>query len=562
MRPRTRRNHKRQVRKDKSRDILKARLMYVVMALVLFLGFAEYSLLRVALTPVAEPEQRVTDLPYDEPVRGNIYDKNNVLVATTLSVKSLYADPKHVIDADEAVTKLSEVLPELDAQKIRKRLSKSHLRFVWLKRHLTPEQVYQVNALGLPGLFFRDEEKRIYPHKFLASHVLGGVNSAGNGISGVELSFNDNLSKGKDVHLNIDIRIQEALRKSLMNGLKETQAKSVSAVAMDPRTGEVVAMASLPDFDANHYGQASSVQWTNRTVNSVYELGSTFKIFTMAQGLDAKKISVDTPLDCTRPLKVGKFRIRDHYAKNKYLTASEVLIHSSNIGTARIADMHERGEQKEFFSALGLLDPVAIGLKESAGTLYPEDRRWGRIATMSMSYGHGIAVTPLHMAAAASAIVYDGKYRKPQLIQLEKQEAPKKVVSLETAKKMRYMMQRVVSEGTGRRAKIIGYDIGGKTGTAEKSIAGGYSKDKNIASFVGVLPANAPQLVAVVVVDEGKEGRNSGGSAAAPIFKDFVKAAAPILGIAPSAFLSENNAKDLFIQRRNKNGITAAAFRP
>ncbi len=422
--------------------------------------------------------------------------------------------------------------------------------------------MYQVNALGLPGLYFRDEEIRIYPHKFLASHVLGGVNSAGNGISGVELSFDEDLSKGKNVHLNIDIRIQEALRKSLMKGLTETQAKSVSAVSMDPRTGEVVAMASLPDFDANHYGQATAVQWKNRVLSSVYELGSTFKILTMAQALESQKINVDTPIDCTRALKVGKFRIRDHYPKNTYLSASEVLIYSSNIGTARIADMFESGAQKEFFSKLGLLDPVDIGLKETVGTLYPEDRRWGRIATMSMSYGHGIAVSPLHMATAASTIVYDGKYRSPQLIKGEKQEAPKEVISLETAKKMRYMMQRVVSEGTGRRAKLIGYDIGGKTGTAEKSIAGGYSKDKNIASFVGVLPANAPQLVTVVVVDEGKDNHNTGASAAAPIFKDFVKAAAPILGIAPSAFLSENNADNLLKQRKYNNGITAASFRP
>lgn len=566
MHPRTRRYQKRHhQKKDKARDQLKSRLMYVVTALVLFLGFAQYSMVKVALTPVAEPEQRVTDMPYEKPTRGNIYDRNKVLLATTLTIQSLYADPKHIIDVDEVVTKLSHLLPELDAEKIRDRLTKKHMRFVWLKRHLTPEQVYQINALGLPGLYFREEEKRFYPHKFSASHVLGAVNRNGNGIAGVEGSYNNELVRGRDVVLNIDIRVQEALRRALMKGLETTKAKSVSAAVMDPRTGEVLAMSSLPDFDANHYGQASPIQWKNRVMSSVYEMGSTFKIFTMAQGLEEKVVTTETPLDCTRPLKVGRFRIRDLYPRNTYLSVAETFVYSSNIGTARVADMMERGKQKHFFESLGLLDKLDIGLIEQSQTLYPEDGRWGRVATMSMSYGHGIAVSPMHLLSASAVVLYDGKYRQPMIAQVEKQEEPKQVISLETAKQMRKLVRRVVKEGTGRKANIIGYDIGGKTGTAEKSVEGGYSDNKNIASFVGVVPAQSPQLVGVVVVDEGIKGHDTGGRAAAPIFKDFVKSAAPILGIAPTAFLGENALDDIYAvteKRRQADVYMPATFRP
>lgn len=505
---------------------------YIVsFVLVAVFGWLSFNMAMIGVMPVNEPTRKPVDVSANPPMRGNIYDVNGQLLATTIEVRSLYADPKAVMDINEAVAKLSSVLPHLSEQKLHKELSRKG-RFVWLARKLTPKQVADVNMLGLPGVNFRKEAVRFYPQKNIMAHVIGGINREGDGISGVEKAYNYELQHGQDITLTLDLRLQSQMRDSLQAKLKESGSKGASAVVMSPKTGAVMAMVSLPDYDPNHYGGAKPASWQNRATYSLYELGSTFKTFTVAEGLEEEKITPLTKLDCRKPLEIDKFKIRDSHAKKKVMTATEVYRYSSNIGAARIADMFDEGAQRQFYRKLNLLEPLNISLNERGSSIYPD--RDGRIYTLTMAFGHGIAVTPLHVAAAVGTLVSDGQYKTPYFVQGEQPEKGEQVVSMNTVKVMRNLMRDVVRNGTGRKAHVVGYDIGGKTGTAEKNVGGKYVRDKNISSFVGVLPLSDPEMLVSIVFDEGKiDGESGGGRVAAPVFAEFVRKAAPVIGMLP-----------------------------
>ena len=482
--------------------------------------------------PVQEPTKKPTMLAFHEPLRGNIYDTHGQLLATTIKVRSLYADPKSVMNVNEIVTKLRNVLPYLNKEKLHKTLNRK-ARFAWIARKLTPTQAKNVNNLGLPGLAFREEKVRMYPQGNVMSHMIGGINGSGSGVSGIEKSYDDRLASGEDITLTLDLRLQAQLRESLQSKLDESGAKGASGIVLDPQTGAVTAMVSLPDYDLNHYGSSSPESWQNRATYSLYELGSTFKIFTLAEGLEEGKITPLSKLDCRKPLEIDKFKIHDFHAKKKMLSAQEVFRYSSNIGAARIADMFKPEEQREFFHKLNLLQPMDIAINEKGRSLYPN--RLGRIYTLTMAYGHGIAVTPMHMAAAAGSLVSDGFYKTPYFVKGEATKEGEQVVSTNTVKAMRNLMRDVVQNGTARNAKVAGYDIGGKTGTAEKNIKGKYVRNKNISSFIGVLPLDSPKMLVSIVLDEGQiNGKSGGGTLAAPVFASFVRKAAPLIGLLPT----------------------------
>lgn len=503
---------------------------------LLAIGFCSMGakLVWVGMVPVSEPTESPMAVVAEMPKRGDIYDRNGALLATTLEVQSLYADPAMMMDVKESIHKLSTVLPSIDQEKLVNRLSSQKRRFAWVERQLTPVQVKAVNDLGIPGFAFRKEEARVYPQQNLASHLLGGVGVDGRGLAGVESSYNEALSRGEDLHLAMDVRLQQQLRDALVEQWKITEAKAVWGVIVEPETGDVLAMASLPDYDPNRYGDAPQEAWMNKVISGTYEMGSTFKTFTIAQGLESGLMTTETEFDCTKPLKVGRFRIRDSHPKYKWMSVEEIFQRSSNIGSARIADTFAEGEQREFFASLGLLDPMDVGLGAMPAPRYPN--RWGRIHTMSMSYGHGIAITPMHLVSAIAAVSYDGVYRTPHVVKNAVRQTPHRVLKPETVTLVQDMMRNVVENGTGRRARVAGYDIGGKTGTSEKAVAGGYSREKNIASFVGIVPADNPKFVSLMMVDEGKKDHNSGGTAAAPAFAAFLERAAPVVGMRPELF--------------------------
>lgn len=511
-------------------DSTRFRALFLAFCVCLAFGGIAAQLTWVGLFPPQEEPRTNTQPLKENPRRGDITDRNGQLLATTLAVQSLFADPREVLDIAEIAKKLPPIIPELKADVIRARLSNPKRQFVWLARHLTPKEVNAIHRLGLPGLGFRDELVRVYPQMNLFAHVLGGVDVDSNGISGIELTSNKTLAKGENIKLTIDMRLQQQLRKTLREITAVSDAKAAWGVVMDPKTGDILAMVSTPDFDPHHLSNYQQESLMNKASLGVYEMGSIFKIFTLAEALEAKSITPDTPIDCRKDLKIGRFTISDYKGKYRVLSAREVLQYSSNIGAAQLADALGADHQREFLTRLKFFDPLQnVGLPE-VGKSTPPDR-WGRVQTMTISYGHGIAVTPLHMLAAASAIMSDGYYRPPTLLYGTKRPLPEKVLTDETVATMKDLLRTVVHEGTATRAQVQGLDVGGKTGTAEKNKGGRYSENKNLASFVGAVPLDNPRLVALIMVDEGRKDYATGGQIAAPAFGSFVRRVAPIMGM-------------------------------
>ena len=502
---------------------------------VIGLRLVDVSLLQAAVETRVAFAPKAASLQFS---RADIVDRNGILLATSLPTASLYADPRQVLDPAVAAKRLAETLPDLDEKKLAARLaSKRH--FVWIKRDLTPHQKWDVIRLGLPGIEFRREETRVYPQGRLMSHVVGYVDVDERGIAGVESRFEGELkSRTKPLALSIDMRMQHALCNELSAAKDEFEALGAAGLVLDARTGEVAAMCSLPDFNPHTPMATKGTSRFNKVALGVYELGSAFKIFTTAMALDAGVASLEDRYDATKPLKVSRFTIRDYHAKRRWLSVSEIFMYSSNIGSARLA-LEVGGEaQKVFLGDIGLLAPSEIELPEVGAPMVP--KIWRRVNTMTIGFGHGIAVSPLQMAAGVAAMVNGGVYRQPTLIKrapgqivLEKQ-----VISERTSKKMRKLMRLVVEEGTGGRADAPGYLVGGKTGTAEKSGSGGYRRKALLSSFVGTFPADDPRYVVFALLDEPKgnkktHGYATGGWVAAPIVGRVVRRIGPIAGIRP-----------------------------
>jgi cell division protein FtsI (penicillin-binding protein 3) len=469
--------------------------------------------------------------------RGDIRDRNGVLLATSLPTASVFADPGEVIDPEAAADRLVEVFPDLDRDRLAAKLAGPG-RFVWVRRNLIPEEKQAVNLLGLPGVGFVDEERRVYPQGNAASHVLGLTDLDGEGIAGVEKAFDRQLDTGESVRLAIDLRIQNAMREELAQAMREFRAIGAAGLVLDTHTGEVLATVSLPDFDPNQPVRETADERFNRVTTGVYEMGSTFKLFTVAMGLDAGVTTLNGGYDASRPLRVARHTISDFHAKNRWLSVPEILVYSSNIGAAQIA-MHVGGDlQRDYLGRLGLLDRAVIELPEVGAPLKPTP--WREINTMTVSFGHGIAVSPLQLTQAVAAVVNGGILRPATILNLDGAPPPAgaRVFSATTSRQMRALMRLVVRYGTGGNAEVAGYQVGGKTGTAEKLVAGRYRGDKRISSFVGAFPMNAPRYVVLAIIDEPKGNKRTynyatGGWVAAPVVGAVIRRMAPMLGIAP-----------------------------
>jgi cell division protein FtsI (penicillin-binding protein 3) len=503
---------------------------------VIGLRLVDISLMQAAVEPRVAFASKAASLQFS---RANIVDRNGVLLATSLPTLSLYADPRQVLDPVVVAKRLAETLPNVDEKKLAARLA-SRRGFVWIKRHLTPRQKLDVIRLGLPGIkLFRREEKRVYPQGHLMSHLVGYVDADQKGIAGVESRFEGELkSRTKPLALSIDMRMQHALCDELATAKEEFEALAASGLVLDARTGEVAAMCSLPNFNPNTPMATKGTSRFNRVTQGVYELGSVFKIFTTAMALDAGVARLEDRYDATKPLKVSRFTISDYHAKRRWLSVSEIFKYSSNIGSARLA-LEIGGEaQKAFLSNIGLLIPSEIELPEVGAPIVPVV--WRRVNTMTIGFGHGIAVSPLQMAAGVAAMVNGGLYRQPTLIKRTpgKTVLEKRVVSERTSKRIRKLMRLAVEEGTGSGADASGYLVGGKTGTAEKSRTGGYRREALLSSFVGTFPVDDPRYVVFALLDEPKGNKNThgyatGGWVAAPIVGRVVRRIGPIAGIKP-----------------------------
>lgn len=489
--------------------------------------------------------------------RADIVDRNGVLLATNLPTASLYADPSLVLDPEEAASKLAALLPELSRAELMDKLTRPG-RFVWIKRHLTPRQQYEINRLGLPGVAFRGGERRVYPHGSLLAHVLGYTGIDNHGLAGLELALDDTLSVSgpngpEPLRLSVDLRIQYALRDELSQAVAEFDAVGGAGLVLDVKTGEVLGLVSLPDFDPNLPGAPDGEARFNRVTLGVYEMGSAFKTFTTAMALDSGTVGLMDGYDASRPLKVSRYLIHDDHPKNRWLSVPEILVYSSNIGAAKMALDIGTERQRAYLDRFGMLRPAQIELPEVGMPLAPSP--WREINTMTIAFGHGIAVSPLQLANAMAATVDGGILRPATLVKRDTRApvAGERVIRPEVSEAMRGLLRLVVERGTGRNADAPGYLVGGKTGTAEKASDGRYNRKALLSIFIGVFPMSDPRYVVLAMLDEphgnaSTFGYATAGWTAAPVVRHVVGRIGPLLGVQPVSETEESEGPDLLVK--------------
>lgn len=474
--------------------------------------------------------------------RAAITDRNGEPLAISLPYADLHANPKIVYDVDEVIVKLRSVLPRLDAARLKQQLTDQTKHFVYLARRISTREQLQINALGIPGIDFEFAENRRYPLGTVAAQVLGGVGIEGNGQAGAEKFFDERLTTDRTpLRLSIDVRVQAVVRDELSKSMAAFNAIGGTGIVMDVRTGEVLAMVSLPDYDANHYRRATNEQRFNRAISGRYEPGSTFKLQTAAMALDSGAATLWSSWDASSPIRAGRFTINDFEGKKRVLSFPEFLAYSSNIAAAKVALAVGAERQRAWHVRMGMMAPVPIELPETFRTLSPQVQNWKDIATMTIGFGHGISVTPLHVVRATAAIAHNGLLMRPTILAREADAPPpagERVMSQQTSDTMRRLMRLIVSDGFGKSAEVPGYFIGGKTGTAEKSGRGGYKKKLNVQAFTSVFPMNAPRYAVYFMLDEAKANASTFGYAtagwvAAPGAGRVVARIGPMLGLLP-----------------------------
>ena len=483
--------------------------------------------------------------------RPDIVDRNGEILATDIKTGSLFAEPRRIVDADEAIERLATVLPEIDYEQTYHKL-RSGAGFVWLRRQLSPRQQSDIMALGIPGIGFRTEKRRFYPGGATAAHILGLTDIDNRGISGIEKYIDmQGLSDLRDAglaspetlapfQLSIDLRVQHIVHDEITRAMERYHAIAAGAVVLDAKTGEVVAMASVPDYDPNNPVNAHDKDRLNRMSAGTYEMGSTIKSFTTAMALDSGKVSMNSTFDARRPITIGRQTIRDFHGKGRVLTLPEVFIYSSNIGSAREADVVGIEGHREFLKRLGLLDRMKTELPEVAHPTEP--KVWKKVHSITIAFGHGMSTTPLQTAVGAVALVNGGKLLPPTFLprtQAEADAVGTQVVSPQTSADMRYLynLNATAPGGSGKRATVPGYRVGGKTGTAEKVVNGRYANNVRFNAFLAAFPMDDPQYVVLSIVDEPKPEKPGMGATAglnaAPIVSNIIRRAAPMLGVKP-----------------------------
>lgn len=524
----------------------RARVLLLVVALTGMYGLAAARLVQYG---GREPEMTSTILPPDRLLasRPDILDRNGELLATDVRTVSLFAEPNRIVDVDEAVEKLATIFPDLDRKAVYAKLSARGARFAWLRRQITPRQQSDILALGIPGVGFRPEKKRFYPGGSTAAHILGYVDIDNRGVAGMERyideqGFADLTSAGmtadrplEPMRLSIDLRVQNIVREVVAKSVVDYQAKGAGAVVLDVRTGEVLGMASAPDFDPNTPQDGAKEGWLNRMSNGTFEMGSTFKTFSLAMALDTGRVRMTDTFDATQPIRIGGFTINDFRGQRRILSLPEVFQYSSNIGTAKIIDAVGMEAQQEYLTRLGLLTRLNTELPEVKSPSQP--KVWKKINSITISFGHGVSTTPLQTAVAGAALVNGGLLIDPTFLPRSKSEADaiaRTVVSPRTSEDVVYLFKLNGLKGSGRRADVPGFNVGGKTGTADKVVNGRYATDVNFNAFLGAFPIQDPQYVVLTFSDEprtGESNQNIAGYTAAPMVREIVRRAAPLLGV-------------------------------
>jgi cell division protein FtsI (penicillin-binding protein 3) len=530
----------------------------LMLVMLLFAGVTALIAMRLLYLQVAtdrSPGAEIGNLLV--PSRGDIVDRNNIPLARSIDAWSIAIHPNRLLgNPNELARKLAALLPEKSEAEFRAIL-KSGKSFVYLSRRAMPELVAAVNALGEPAVEFSREPERLYPQTQLAAHVVGYTNLDGKGEAGIERALDGQLldpkTRGTPVQLSVDARVQQALEAELTAAMTEFSAIGAAGVVLDIKTGEVLALTSLPELNPNVPGQGSMEARFNRATLGVYELGSTFKPFTVAMAMDSGIItSFGKQYNCPKELRAGRFTITDTHPFGRRCSVAEIMKESSNIGTAQIAAEVGSARQQAFLKQMGFLDPVEVELRERGRTLTP-GANWGDIATMTVGYGHGIAVTPLHLATGYATLFNGGFYRPATVLKVGPNHPVvpgRRVFSADTSYRMRALLRLVVTQGTGKNADAPGYRIGGKTGTAEKIAGGRYTGAAVVTTFAGVFPMDEPRYVVIAMLDDPKAtkttyGFHTAGWNVAPVVKRVVARIGPVLGIAPDLGRDANLAEVL-----------------
>lgn len=541
--------------RDRARARAEGRLL--VMAALFLAGFVTVGT-RMGMLAAVEPQEPQLASSGEAILaqRADILDRNGRVLATNLVTHALYAQPMMMVDPVGTADKLVDIFPDLDRDRLVRDFTGGR-KFLWIRKKISPEQMQAVHDIGDPGLLFGPREMRLYPNGALAAHIMGGASFGREGVdsaevigvAGVEKAFDgwlrDPANAGAPLRLSIDLTVQAAMEEVLYGGMKLMDAKGATGILMEVATGEIVAMASLPDFDPNNRpapltkGDASDSPLFNRAVQGVYELGSTFKIFAVAQALDMGLVNPQTMIETKTPMYFGKHRIKDFRNYGPQLSVTQVIAKSSNVGTARIATMIGGEAQQDFLRRMGFFEPTTVELAEAPTGRPLLPPRWGELVTLTVSYGHGMSASPLHLAAGYAMLANGGRRVTPTLIHGAARPPGEQIVRPEVARQAVDMMRKVVTQGTASFGEVAGYQVAGKTGTAEKpKPGGGYWDERNINTFASVFPASDPKYVLIVSMDEavdtsGSEPRRTAGWTAVPVAAEVVRRTAPLLGLRP-----------------------------
>ncbi|MDV7270111.1 penicillin-binding protein 2 [Thioclava sp. A2] len=541
--------------RDKERARAETRLLVVA---VFFLAAFSTVGLRMGGLAASEPQEpQLTNS--DAPIlaqRADILDRKGRVLATNLVTHALYAQPPMMVDPVGTAEKLVGIFPDLERDRLVKDFSGGR-KFLWIKKKISPEQLQAVHDIGDPGLLFGPREMRLYPNGALAAHILGGSRFGAEGVSSAEILgvagvekardawLRDPANQGAPLELSLDLTLQSVVEEVLDGGMKLMNSKGAAAILMEVKTGEVLAMASLPDFDPNDRpapltkGDASDSPLFNRAVQGVYELGSTFKIFATSQALELGLVSPETMINTKSPMTYGRHKIRDFHNYGPELSVTDVIVESSNVGTARIAQMIGPERQKAFLETMGFTQPTPVELIEAPTGRPLLPQKWSEISSMTIGYGHGLSASPLHLASAYATIANGGIKVEPTILHNGAPKIGARVMSEATAQKSLAMMRAVVTRGTASFGDVKGYQVAGKTGTADKAKpTGGYYKDKVIATFASVFPVTDPKYVLVLTLDEpvetsGSMPRRTAGWTAVPVAAEVIRRVAPLLGLRP-----------------------------
>ena len=511
--------------------------------LCFFLGFSILSaklfyLASMSFDPNNERQKQITQ----KSERPHIYDRNDNLVALNIDISSVAIRPDILSNKDDVIDRILSAVPNFYREDLENKILNDK-KFVWLKRGVTPKERERIHNLGIPGIQFIEETKRFYSAANTLSNVIGYVNIDNKGQTGIEKYIDQNLNKEitEDIHLSIDLEVSHAIRDELLKSMRKYSAKGAASVLMNVNTGEVISMTSLPDFDPHYPKDALKPENINRVTKAVYEIGSTFKAFTAAMALDSGVVDLDTIYDATNPIKIGRHSISDFHAKNRELTVEEIFIYSSNIGSAKMALDFGVEYHKSFLKKLGFMDQISSELPDPSKNIIPPN--WKEINTMTISFGHGIAITPLHAAVAGASLVNGGRLIHPTFLKKNTNETIdySQVIDPTTSDKLKKLMYLNVINGSGKNAAVDGILVGGKTGSAENVSDKTYEKNKLRTTFLGAFPINEPKYILFLLLDEPEgieetHGYATAGYNVAPTFSNIVTRIAPMLDIIPSEF--------------------------